>query len=224
MNKKIKPHIMWLWVAVIAVSVILDQVTKLIVVKNMELYETAPFIKGIIEFRYIENRGAAWGMFSENRWIFIIISAAALIALPMLLYKYRNLHFLFGFSLSLVIGGAAGNMIDRVFAGAVVDFLNFQFIDFPVFNVADICVTVGAALMFIYLIFIDKEFFRDNKKAHAGGAPSGDPASSNTSESADGGEASGGADEAGGNGEAGGESPDDVDMTDAEAANGEKDE
>ena len=58
MNKKIKPHIMWLWVAVIAVSVILDQVTKLIVVKNMELYETAPFIKGIIEFRYIENRGA----------------------------------------------------------------------------------------------------------------------------------------------------------------------
>ena len=158
---------MWLWVAVIAVSVILDQVTKLIVVKNMELYETAPFIKGIIEFRYIENRGAAWGMFSENRWIFIIISAAALIALPIMLYKYRNLHFLFGFSLSLVIGGAAGNMIDRVFAGAVVDFLNFQFIDFPVFNVADICVTVGAALMFIYLIFIDKEFFRDKKKEEA---------------------------------------------------------
>lgn len=167
MNKKNKPHIMWLWVAVIAVSVILDQVTKLIVVKNMELYETAPFIKGIIEFQYIENRGAAWGMFSENRWIFIIISAAALIALPIMLYKYRNLHFLFGFSLSLVIGGAAGNMIDRVFAGAVVDFLNFQFIDFPVFNVADICVTVGAALMFIYLIFIDKEFFRDKKKEEA---------------------------------------------------------
>ena len=164
---------MWLWVAVIAVSVILDQVTKLIVVKNMELYETAPFIKGIIEFRYIENRGAAWGMFSENRWIFIIISAAALIALPMLLYKYRNLHFLFGFSLSLVIGGAAGNMIDRVFAGAVVDFLNFQFIDFPVFNVADICVTAGAALMFVYLIFIDKEFFRDKKKEEAEKAAAG---------------------------------------------------
>ena len=162
MNKKIKPHIMWLWVAVIAVSVILDQVTKLIVVKNMELYETAPFVKGIIEFRYI-----------ENRWIFIIISAAALIALPMLLYKYRNLHFLFGFSLSLVIGGAAGNMIDRVFAGAVVDFLNFQFIDFPVFNVADICVTAGAALMFIYLIFIDKEFFRDKKKEEAEKAAAG---------------------------------------------------
>ena len=164
---------MWLWVAVIAVSVILYQVTKLIVVKNMELYETAPFIKGIIEFRYIENRGAAWGMFSENRWIFIIISAAALIALPMLLYKYRNLHFLFGFSFSLVIGGAAGNMIDRVFAGAVVDFLNFQFIDFPVFNVADICVTAGAALMFIYLIFIDKEFFRDKKKEEAEKAAAG---------------------------------------------------
>ena len=173
MNKKIKPHIMWLWVAVIAVSVILDQVTKLIVVKNMELYETAPFIKGIIEFRYIENRGAAWGMFSENRWIFIIISAGALMARPRLLYKYRNLHFLFGFSLSLIIGGAAGNMIDRVFAGAVVDFLNFQFIDFPVFNVADICVTAGAALMFIYIIFINKEFFRDKKKEEAEKAAAG---------------------------------------------------
>ncbi len=159
---------MWLWVAVIAVSVILDQVTKLIVVKKIwSCTKRLLFIKGIIEFQYIENRGAAWGMLSENRWIFIIISAAALIALPIMLYKYRNLHFLFGFSLSLVIGGAAGNMIDRVFAGAVVDFLNFQFIDFPVFNVADICVTVGAALMFIYLIFIDKEFFRDKKKEEA---------------------------------------------------------
>ena len=222
--KKSKPSVMWLWVAVVAASVILDQVTKLIVVKNMELYSSAPFIPGIIEFRYILNRGAAWGMFSENRWVFLVVSAAALIALPLLLYRYRHLHFMFGFSLSLIIGGAIGNMIDRVFSGAVVDFLNFPFMDFPVFNVADICVTVGAVLMFIYLIFIDKEFFRDNKKAHAGGAPSGDPASSNTSESADGGEASGGADEADGNGEAGGESPDDVDMTDAEAANGEKDE
>jgi len=64
-------------------------------------------------------------------------------------------------------------MIDRVFAGAVVDFLNFQFIDFPVFNVADICVTAGAALMFIYLIFIDKEFFRDKKKEEAEKAASG---------------------------------------------------
>lgn len=164
MNKKAKPHIMWLWTVVMAVSIILDQVTKLIVVKNMELHETAPFIKGIIEFQYIENRGAAWGMLSNNRWIFLAISAAALVALPILLYKYRSLHFLFGFSLSLVIGGAAGNMIDRVFSGAVVDFLNFCFIDFPVFNIADICVTVGAALMFVYLIFIDKEFFRDTKK------------------------------------------------------------
>ena len=64
-------------------------------------------------------------------------------------------------------------MIDRAFGGAVVDFLNFQFIDFPVFNVADICVTAGAALMFIYLIFIDKEFFRDKKKEEAEKAAAG---------------------------------------------------
>ena len=171
--KKSKPSVMWLWVAVIAASVILDQVTKLIVVKNMELYSSAPFIPGIIEFRYILNRGAAWGMFSENRWVFLVVSAAALIALPLLLYRYRHLHFMFGFSLSLIIGGAIGNMIDRVFSGAVVDFLNFTFMDFPVFNVADICVTAGAALMFIYLIFIDKEFFRDKKKEEAEKAAAG---------------------------------------------------
>ncbi len=165
--KKKKFPVMWLWTAIIAAGIIIDQLTKLIVTKNMELYSSAPFIPKIIEFRYILNRGAAWGMFSENRWIFLVISAAALVALPILLYKYRNLHFLFGFSLSLIIGGAAGNMIDRIFSGAVVDFLNFLFIDFPVFNFADICVTVGAALMFVYLIFIDKEIFRDGKKQKA---------------------------------------------------------
>lgn len=133
----------------------------------MELYSSAPFIPKIMEFRYILNTGAAWGMFSENRWVFLIISGVALVILPIILYKYRNLPFLFGFSLSLIISGAAGNMIDRVFSGAVVDFLNFLFVDFPVFNFADICVTVGAALMFVYLIFFDKEIFSDSKKKQA---------------------------------------------------------
>lgn len=166
MNKKKFP-VMWIWCAVIAAGIIIDQVTKLIVTQNMELYSSAPFIPKIMEFRYILNTGAAWGMFSENRWVFLIISGVALVILPIILYKYRNLPFLFGFSLSLIISGAAGNMIDRVFSGAVVDFLNFLFVDFPVFNFADICVTVGAALMFVYLIFFDKEIFSDSKKKQA---------------------------------------------------------
>ena len=113
------------------------------------------------------NLGAAWGMLSGARWIFIIISIAAIIILPIILYKYRKLHFLFGFSMSLIIGGAIGNIIDRLFSGnGVTDFIEFAFVDFPIFNVADICVTVGAVMMFIYLVFIDKTFFmtKDSKK------------------------------------------------------------
>ena len=84
--------------------------------------------------------------------------------MPIILYRYRKLHFLFGLSLSLFIGGAIGNMIDRVFLGYVVDFLEFTFIDFPIFNVADICVVCGAIIMMIYVIFFDKEFFTDKKQ------------------------------------------------------------
>ena len=103
-------------------------------------------------------------MFSDHRWVFMVITSLALIAMPIILYRYRKLHFLFGLSLSLFIGGAIGNMIDRIFLGYVVDFLQFTFIDFPIFNVADICVVFGAIIMMIYVIFFDKELFVDKKQ------------------------------------------------------------
>ncbi len=156
---------MLLWIIIIAASVILDQVTKMIVVNSMELYQSIPVIENVFSFTYIHNYGAAWGMFSDHRWVFIVATAIAIIIMPIFLYKYRNLHFMFGFSLSLIIGGAIGNMIDRVFLGYVVDFLEATFIDFPVFNVADICVVCGAILMFIYIAFIDKTLFADKPKA-----------------------------------------------------------
>lgn len=156
---------MLLWIIIIAASVILDQVTKMIVVNSMELYESIPLIENVFSFTYIHNYGAAWGVLSNHRWVFILVTAAALIVMPIILYKYRKLHFMFGLSLSLIIGGAFGNMIDRVVLGYVVDFLEVTFIDFPVFNVADICVVCGAAMMFIYIAFIDKTLFADKPKA-----------------------------------------------------------
>ena len=104
-------------------------------------------------------------MFSDNRWVFLAISLVAIIALPIFLYKYRKAPFLFGFSLSLIIGGAVGNMIDRLFAegGGVTDFIEFAFMDFPIFNVADIFVCIGAVLLFIYLAFLDKVIFPPEK-------------------------------------------------------------
>lgn len=155
---------MILWIIIAVLSVAVDFISKVIVSSNMELYGTAPFLPGIIEFRYIRNTGAAWGMFSDSRWVFMVLTAIAIIAIPFFLYKFGKVHKLFGISLSLIWGGAIGNMIDRVFYGSVVDFINFQFVDFPVFNIADCCVTIGAAMMLVYVIFFDKTLFRDSKK------------------------------------------------------------
>ncbi|MBQ9510111.1 MAG: signal peptidase II [Clostridia bacterium] len=155
---------MILWIIIAVVSVIADFISKRIVMANMALYDTAAFLPGLIEFRYIRNTGAAWGMFSDSRWVFMVLTSIAIIAIPFILYKYGKVHKLFGISLSLIWGGAIGNMIDRVFYGSVVDFINFQFVEFPVFNIADCCVTIGAAMMLVYVIFFDKTLFRDEKK------------------------------------------------------------
>jgi hypothetical protein len=102
---------MLLWILIIAASVILDQASKLLVVNTMGYGESIVLIKNIFSFQYIHNYGAAWGMFSEHRWVFMLITSVALIAMPIILYRYRKLHFLFGLSLSLFIGGAIGNMV-----------------------------------------------------------------------------------------------------------------
>ena len=155
---------MIVWIVVIAASVGIDQLTKALIAGSYSIGQSNTVIPHIINFTYVRNEGAAWGMLSNSRWIFIAASAVLIIVLPFVLYKFRKLHFLFGFSLSLIIGGAIGNMIDRVFAGSVVDFIEFSFFDFPIFNFADICVTVGAVMMFIYLVFIDKTLLRSDKK------------------------------------------------------------
>ncbi len=155
---------MLLWSIIIALSVIIDQVSKVIVVTCMELYESIVIIPKLFSFTHIRNFGAAWGMFSESRWVFIAATSIALVILPIILYRCRRMHTLFSVSLSLIIGGAAGNMIDRVFLGYVVDFLEFTFIDFPVFNIADVCIVIGTILMALYILFFDKNLFLDKKK------------------------------------------------------------
>ena len=171
---------MILWVIIIIAGIAADQLTKLIVVNTMTVGQSNVIIDGVLSFTFVRNEGADWGMFADNRWIFIAITAVAIICLPLILYKYRHAPFLFGFSLSLIISGAIGNMIDRVFVGSVVDFIDADIFNlvytpisgifgvknahFPVFNIADCCVTVGAILMFIYLIFLDKTIFPSEKK------------------------------------------------------------
>ncbi len=153
--------------------VILDFLTKFLVKTSMELGESIAVIPGVFNFTYVLNKGAAWGMLADKRWIFMSFSLAAIVLLVIVLFKWNNSHKLARIALSMVLGGGIGNMIDRifngstVFDGAVVDFIEAAFIDFPVFNVADCAVCIGAALIAVYIIFIERK--ETKEKADSGG-------------------------------------------------------
>ena len=149
---------------IIAVSVILDQITKVIALNDLKPIISHPFIEGLIEFRFTTNPGDAFGMLEGKKWLFIHVSSIAIIlAVFVLIYFRKKLSPLLSVALAMITGGGIGNQIDRIFRGEVIDFLNFQFIDFPIFNVADCFVTVGCVLAGIAIIFFDKWILFDEK-------------------------------------------------------------
>lgn len=131
----------------------IDRVTKRYIVANFALYEGCPFLKGIIDIRYIENRGAAWGMFQGETIPLIVITGIVSAVCVFCLVKYGK-NKLFFWSVCLVLSGGVGNMIDRVFrGGSVVDFLHFEFWpSFPVFNIADCAVVIGGGMLVLYFV------------------------------------------------------------------------
>ena len=143
----------------IAFSVAADRITKAMAVTELKEngVGSVDVIGDVFSFTYHENRGAAFGMFSNSRWIFMTISTLAILAIAVYLFVISEDNILRSVSLSFIVGGGIGNMIDRIFNGYVVDFLYFELIDFPVFNVADIFVTIGAFLLVIQLLFFDKK-------------------------------------------------------------------
>ncbi|MBO7148799.1 MAG: signal peptidase II [Clostridia bacterium] len=144
---------------VIVMSVICDYYTKLSAVTKLKDTGLGSFdiFPDILSFTYHENRGAAFGMLSESRWVFMLVSSIAIIALGVYLFVFNSKSTLGAISLGLIMGGGIGNMIDRIKLGYVVDFIYFEPIDFPIFNFADICVTIGAALLILQVIFFDKK-------------------------------------------------------------------
>ncbi len=150
---------------IMAVSVALDQLTKYIAVEHLMPIDSHPLIPGLIEFNYETNTGIGWGMLQGQKWLFVPVSSIAIILVTFILIYYRKkLSPLLSVALSMIAGGGIGNQIDRIVNGEVVDFLNFQFISFPVFNVADCFVTVGCVLALISIIFFDKWILFDEKK------------------------------------------------------------
>ncbi|MBQ2758035.1 MAG: signal peptidase II [Clostridia bacterium] len=139
---------------IIVLVVLLDQISKLLVLTY--LYEgRVVLIKGILNFTYVENRGMAFGLLADKRWVFIVLSVVGIGLLCFYLFRYVR-RPLSRVGLALIVGGGIGNMIDRVRLGFVVDFIDFCAFDFWVwvFNVADAAVCVGAAL-FVLDVLLD---------------------------------------------------------------------
>ena len=162
--------------AVVVVIVLLDQLTKWLTVKFLDENESIEVIKDVFHFTYIRNQGAAFGMLSNTRWVFMIISTVAIVGLSVYLWKFAPKSYWITLPVSFIIGGGIGNMIDRLFRydiGAhgekyyyVVDFLDFR--AFPeiwewVFNVADSFVCVGAAILFVWCLVTMKDEFKPSK-------------------------------------------------------------
>ncbi len=140
---------------IVAVSVILDQLSKYLVVQNIEYRGSLPFIPKIISFYHTRNTGAAFSMLSEQRWVYMTLSLISMVIIAHLLYKEYKRHPLMTVSLAMVLGGGIGNMIDRFRLQYVVDFLKLEFMDFAIFNIADCFVSVGAVLLAVYIIFYE---------------------------------------------------------------------
>ncbi len=141
-----------------------DQLTKYLTVTHIPLYGKAPLLPGVVQLTYVQNTGAAWSILSGQQWLFVLIF---LVLTALLLWEYfkKPLPFtrLERWLLAAVYGGGLGNMIDRVRLGYVVDMIETQFMQFPVFNVADIFISCGCVLLIVHLVFFNKSFWKDEK-------------------------------------------------------------
>lgn len=174
---RLKPHSALLCLAVVFATVLLDFVSKRLVMANLRLGESVTVIKGVFRLTYITNDGAAFGSFSEHRWVFMVLSTVFIVLLIGALTVWEE-NRLFYVSASMIIGGGIGNMIDRIAYGTVVDFLDFCALPSLwkwIFNVADSFVCVGAALLVLYYIRFELKSSREKKAADGeGDGTSGD--------------------------------------------------
>ncbi|MCL2617416.1 MAG: signal peptidase II [Defluviitaleaceae bacterium] len=149
----------YLALAYVALLVIMDQATKLAAVNYLRPVGSLALVPGVFHLTYATNDGAAFGLFSGGRWFFVAVTVAVVAALAYYFVKLPHTREYSWVRLTLVLicGGALGNFIDRLMKGYVVDFLHVTFINFPVFNLADVFLVVGTAVLSALLIFVIKD-------------------------------------------------------------------
>ena len=145
---------MFLFSVVAVIAIILDMITKYIAINVFRLSELE-LIKNVLYFTYLENRGAAFGILQNQRWFFIVITIVVLLAVIIWIIVKKPKSRLLLLSLGMISGGGIGNFIDRIRFSYVVDFIDVRIINYPVFNVADCFVVIGAVLMIIYILFFE---------------------------------------------------------------------
>jgi signal peptidase II len=156
--KNRKVMIIMIWAVIILAIIGLDQLTKYIVVNSIGLGEEKTVIGGFFHLTNWQNTGAAWGIMHDGKLVLVPVTIIVSIVLAYYLVKSKNK--MFKASMSLILGGATGNLIDRAFReGGVVDFLDFHFgsYNFPSFNVADSFIVIGTILLGYYILFVLKD-------------------------------------------------------------------
>ena len=170
---------LFVWLVIMVLIVFADQLTKYLTILFLKPVGDVPLWQDVFHLTYVENRGAAFGMLDDQRWVFLVISTVAIVAILVYLIWKKPTDKLQCLSLCFIVGGGIGNMIDRMLLGYVVDFLNVYLYyptlqkpggltwgvyDFPVFNVADCFVTIGAGMMMLWAIM---SMVKESKKAKA---------------------------------------------------------
>lgn len=142
-----------IWTILILLAVVgLDQWTKILALKQLRPIHTFPIVQDVLHLTYVENRGAAFGMLAEHRWVFMGFSVLAILAILVWLWKEKPSSLWVRCAAAFIAGGGIGNMIDRTARGFVVDFIDLRCINFYVFNVADSFVCVGCAMFFLWVL------------------------------------------------------------------------
>lgn len=149
--------------------IVLDQIIKVLIRSTMYIGESLPVIKEVFHITYVQNRGGAFSILSGQGLILTVVPLAAIIFAIWYMEKHLDEHWSLFLSLSLIIGGGIGNLIDRILLGFVTDMIDFRF--FPVFNIADIAVCVGAGFLILYTLI-----FSEDDAAKKSGSGSGEPA------------------------------------------------
>ena len=146
-----------IWLIISILIIIADQLVKYFVATGMSVGDTAFSVLNLFDITYVQNQGAAFSILSGKLSVLSLISVVFCVGVIVYWIKKKPTHPLLCTALTMMFAGAFGNAIDRIFRGFVVDYIQTTFITFPVFNIADIGITVGAALLVLYVILFDKE-------------------------------------------------------------------